>query len=214
MEHPLGRKPGTQKFNKGIIDIIRRRWPGFLNALPSNTAAVVSYTTISGQRVHNVFGGALDAASVTGQAGRSYAVFSATANTNDFFDALVLRGQTTVVRQRSNAAIYFPRTIQRCQPSLGRQRWTALHRIKPLLRLLPETDRRRERPRAHAKPGDQQSHHRTPRQRLSRHPRVFFRCQQFGVGHERKCPSTPANRRGRQGSIGPKLVSRFPTDWF
>lgn len=85
----------------------------------SNTVAVVSYSTISGQKVYNVFGGYLDATAVTGQAGRSYAVFSAIANTNDYFDTLYLRGQTTVIRQRSNAAIYFPRTIKGQSRSLN-----------------------------------------------------------------------------------------------
>ncbi len=90
----------------------------FVWNLISNTVAVVSYSTISGQKVYNVYGGYLDATAVMGQAGRSYAVFSAIANTNDYFDTLYLRGQTAVIRQRSNAAIYFPRTIKGLSRSL------------------------------------------------------------------------------------------------
>jgi hypothetical protein len=84
-----------------------------------NTAAIVSYGNLSGQKVYNVFGGYLDAATVTGQAGRSYVVFSAIANTNDFFDTVYLRGQVTVIPHRSNAAIYFPRTIKGQSRSLN-----------------------------------------------------------------------------------------------
>jgi hypothetical protein len=91
----------------------------FVWDLISHTVAVVSYSTISGQKVYNVFGGYLDATAVTGQAGRSYAVFSAIANTNDYFDTLYLRGQTAVIRQRSNAATYFPRTIKGQSRSLN-----------------------------------------------------------------------------------------------
>jgi hypothetical protein len=111
-------KTGSQSIRPGLEFKLSLK-EFFVWNLISNTVAVVSYGTISGQKVYNVYGGYLDATAVTGQAGRSYAVFSAIANTNDYFDTLYLRGQTTVIRQRSNAAIYFPRTIKGQSRSLS-----------------------------------------------------------------------------------------------
>lgn len=49
--HTLGRKPGTQQFNKEIVEIIRKQWPGWLNS-PATIVTAEDVTTFAKRVAH------------------------------------------------------------------------------------------------------------------------------------------------------------------